>query len=87
MNSKPLASTLLAASLIAAPAVVFAQTSAPPDNTGPSGAGVTQPAPRAMHHSMSSHHVRHGSTVGMSSRSAGRARPGGQSVARKPPGS
>lgn len=66
MNTRLLASTLLAASLIAAPAVAFAQTSAPPDNTGPSRAQ-TQPAPKTMHHSMKSSHMNKGTTTGMSS--------------------
>ncbi len=93
MSSKLLASTLLAASLLAAPTMAFAQTSAPPDNTGPSGAA--SPAPKTMkHHAMSTHakyrhhamntrgaHFRSGTTTGMSS---SKARPGGQSVARKP---
>ncbi len=88
MNSKLLASTLLAASLLGAPAVVFAQTSPPPDTTGPSGAGEAQTAPKAMHHHAMHRHMAHrvhfeaGTTTGMSSST--RARPGGQSVARKP---
>ena len=84
MNSKLLASTLLAASLLAAPAIAFAQTSAPPDNTGPSGAGMEQPAPKTTHHAMRSTHMKKGTTTGMSSKSA---RPGGRSVSRKPPAS
>jgi hypothetical protein len=97
MNSKLLASTLLAASLLGAPA--FAQTSAPPDNTGPSGAGITQPAPRAMHrHVMSRHamyrrhasmhrtHFREGTTTGMSS-SRSRSHTGGESMETKKPSS
>ena len=82
MNTKLFASTIVAASLLA-PAVAFAQTSAPPDTTGPSAAESNPPA----HHAMKPTHMKAGTTTGMSSQSAGRARPGGQSVARKPPGS
>jgi hypothetical protein len=95
MSSKLLASALLAASLLAAPTMAFAQTSAPPDSTGPSGEAT--PAPKTIkHHAMSTHakyrqhamntrgtHFRAGTTTGLAS-GAGRARPGGQSVARKP---
>jgi hypothetical protein len=82
MKTKLLASTLLAAWLLGAPAIAFAQTSPPPDSTGPSG-GAT-PAPKAMHHhAMKSTHMKKGTTTGMSS-TTGRSRPGGESVARKP---
>lgn len=81
MNSKLLTSTVVAVSLLA-PAVAFAQTSAPPDSTGPAAAQSNPP----IHHAKSTH-MKAGTTTGMSSRSAGRARPGGQSVARKPAGS
>jgi hypothetical protein len=80
MNTKLLVSAVVAASLLA-PAVAFAQTSAPPDTTGPSAAQSNPPT-----HQAKSTHMKHRTTVGMSSRSAGRARPGGQSVARKPAG-
>jgi hypothetical protein len=89
MNSKLLASTLLAASLLGAPAIAFAQTSPPPDTTGPSGAAT--PAPKAMHHHATHRHMAHrahfgaGTTTGMSSST--KARPGGGSVSQKPPGS
>ena len=78
MKSKLLVSTVVAASLLA-PAVAFAQTSAPPDSTGPSG--VESKAP-ATHHAMKSTHMKRGTTIGTGS--GARARPGGQSVARKP---
>jgi hypothetical protein len=81
MRSTLIASGIIAASLLA-PAVAFAQTSAPPDNTGPSTAESNPPA----HHAKSTN-MKPGTTTGMSSRSASQARPGGQSVARKPPGS
>jgi hypothetical protein len=84
MKNKLLVSTILAASLLA-PAVAFAQTSAPPDNTGPSTAQ-TDVTRKAAHHTMRRHaratHMKRGTTIGMGS--GARARPGGQSVARKP---
>jgi hypothetical protein len=87
MNSKLLTSTLLAASLLGAPAVAFAQaeSAAPP----PSATENPQAAPPATHHTMKSSggHFRAGTTTGLASPGAGRARPGGQSVARKPSGS
>ena len=80
MNTRLLASTLLAASLFAAPAVAFAQseTSAPPETKSEA----TTPK-KPMHHAMKSTHMKHGTTTGMSS-STSRSRPGGESVARKP---
>ena len=84
MNTKLLASTLLAASLLAAPAVAFAQaeTAAPPP------ASEANPEAPAAHQTMkSTGHFRAGTTTGLGTTSAGRARPGGQSVARKPSGS
>ncbi|HZR72646.1 hypothetical protein [Bradyrhizobium sp.] len=84
MKSRLLASTLLAASLLVAPAVAFAQTSAPPDSTGPSGgpSGGYQPAPKSMHHhAMRSTHMKHGTTTGMSS---SKSHKGNKSTAEKP---
>lgn len=79
MKNKLLVSSIVAASLLA-PAVAFAQTSAPPDNTGPSGAETKAPA---THHAMKSTHMKRDSTtIGMGS--GARSRPGGESVARKP---
>jgi hypothetical protein len=87
MNTKLLASTLLAASLLAAPAVAFAQTetAAPP----PASEANPEAPPPAAHQTMKStgSHFRAGTTTGLGTASAGRARPGGQSVARKPSGS
>ena len=84
MKNKFLVSTVVAASLLA-PAIAFAQTSAPPDSTGPSTAQ-TEVTPKAMHHTMRHHarvtHMKRGTTIGMGS--GARARPGGESVARKP---
>lgn len=86
MKNKLLVSTVVAASLLA-PAVAFAQTSAPPDSTGPSTAQRDMAAPQAAkpatHHAMKSTHMKPGTTTGMSS-STGRTRPGGESVSRKP---
>ncbi len=79
MKNKLLVSSIVAASLLA-PAVAFSQTSAPPDNTGPSGAQTKAPA---THHAMKSTHMKPGTTTGMSS-STNRTRPGGELVARKP---
>jgi hypothetical protein len=78
MKSKLLVSTVVAASLLA-PAVAFAQTSAPPDSTGPSAAQ----SDLKTHHAMKSTHMKPGTTTGMSS-STNRTRVGGESVARKP---
>ena len=79
MNTKLLTSTLLAASLLGAPAVAFAQaeTAAPPAEKN------MQATPQ---HNMKTtgSHFRAGTTTGLGSASEGRARPGGQSVARKP---
>jgi hypothetical protein len=74
MNTKLLTSTLLAASLLAAPAVAFAQA----DNM--------KATPQAQNNMNSAKggHFRAGTTTGLGSQSEGRARPGGQSVARKP---
>lgn len=84
MNTKLLTSTLLAASLLGAPAVAFAQA----ESTTPPAASEAAP-PKAVHHSMSSQggHFRAGTTTGLGTTSASRARPGGQSIARKPSGS
>jgi hypothetical protein len=86
MTNKLIVSTVVAASLLA-PAVAFAQTSAPPDTTGPSTAQTAAPhaakSKAPAHHAMKSTHMKPGTTTGMSS-SASRARPGGESVARKP---
>jgi hypothetical protein len=97
MTTKLLASTLLAASLLAAPAIAFAQS----DTASPPATSEAKPmASHKMHHSMMHHHTikpmksastngghfRAGTTTGLGSASEGRARPGGQSVARKPAG-
>ena len=81
MKTKLLASTLLAASLVAAPAIAFAQseTTAPPETKSEA----TTPK-KPMRHAMRPTHMSHmkkGTTTGMSSSSS---RPGGRSVARKP---
>ena len=88
MNTKLLASTLLAASLLAAPTVAFARA----ESTSPPPASEAKPMQRhAMHHTIKRHamnatgtHFRAGTTTGLGTSSASRARPGGQSVARKP---
>jgi hypothetical protein len=80
MNTKLLTSTIVAASLLA-PAVAFAQaeTAAPPAEKN------MQATPPAQHNMKSTGgHFRAGTTTGLGSASEGRARPGGQSVARKP---
>jgi hypothetical protein len=88
MSKKLLASALLATSLLAAPAIAFAQTSAPPDNTGPSGEATTAPKAMPMHHHAMRHHMARrshfepGTTTGMSSSS----RPA-RATSRKPPAS
>jgi hypothetical protein len=80
MNTKLLTSTLLAASLIAAPAVAFAQaeTTAPAEHN----MQAKPPAQNSVH--AKDTHFRAGTTTGLGSQGAGRARPGGESVARKP---
>lgn len=79
MQSKLIVSTLVAASLLGAPVIAFAQNEA--EQPAPTGAK----APVA-HHKTHASHMKAGTTTGMSS-SASKARPGGQSVARKPSGS
>jgi len=86
MNTKLLASTLLAASLLAAPAVAFAQA----ESASPPPASEAKPMAPAHHANKAVNtnggHFRAGTTTGLGSTSAGRARPGGESVARKPAG-
>jgi len=84
MNTKLLASTLLAASLLGAPAVAFAQA----ESASPPPASEAKPMAPATRHTnkaaTTGGHFRAGTTTGLGSASEGRARPGGQSVARKP---
>jgi hypothetical protein len=81
MNSKLLTSTLLAAALLAAPAVAFAQA----ETTAPAAKNNMQATPPAENNvNAKGTHFRAGTTTGLGSQSEGRARPGGQSVARKP---
>ena len=75
MNSKLLASAVVAASLLA-PAVAFAETAAAPASTETK----TEAKTPAVHHSMKSTR----GTVGMSSRSSAKSRPGGEPISRKP---
>jgi len=90
MNTKLFASTIMAASLLGAP-VAFAQAeSAAPPPAAAQG-GNMQATPPAEHGMKSSKmkssqadHFQQGTTTGLGSEGAGRARPGGQSVARKP---
>ena len=82
MKNKFLVSTVVAASLFA-PAIAFAQTSAPPDSTGPS----TAQSDLSTHHAtkstqMKSTKMKQEGTIGMGS--GARSRPGSDSVARKP---
>ena len=82
MKNRFLVSTVVAASLLA-PAVAFAQTSAPPDSTGPGTAQTDLSTPHAAKSThMKSAKMKQGGTIGMGS--GARSRPGGQSVARKP---
>jgi hypothetical protein len=83
MQSKLIVSTLVAASLLGAPVIAFAQNEA--EQPAPA-AGATGTKAPAAHHKMQSSHMKAGTTTGMSSSTA-RSRPGGQSVARKPSGS
>jgi hypothetical protein len=86
MQSKLIASTLVIGSLLGAPVIAFAQNEAEQPESAASG-NAGRHAPVAHHKMTSSHsHMKAGTTTGMSS-SASRARPGGQSVARKPSGS
>lgn len=83
MNTKLLTSTLLAASLLAEPAVAFAQA----ETASPPAAEKTMKATPSAQQNMNSAkggHFRAGTTTGLGATSEGRARPGGQSVARKP---
>jgi hypothetical protein len=77
MNRKFLTSAVVAASLLA-PAVAFAQS----ESAAPPAESKTEAAPpKAVHHAKATH-VKHSSTVGMSSSTA-RSRPGGEPVSRK----
>jgi hypothetical protein len=76
MKTNFLASAILAASLIAAPAIAFAQSEMAAPETKSEMA-----KPKTTHHAMRSTHMKKGTTTGMSSSSS---RPGGRSVARKP---
>ena len=84
MNTKLLTSTLLAASLLGAPAVAFAQS----ESAAPPPASEAKPMAPTHHMKKAAEtnggHFRAGTTTGLGSTSEGRARPGGQSVARKP---
>jgi hypothetical protein len=82
---------LVAASLFGATAIASAQTG--PAQPAPS-AGVESDTGPSAHDSgpsrraaTRSSRVKSGTTTGMSSYGAGKAKPGGQSTARKPPGS
>jgi len=81
MKNKLLVSTVVAASLLA-PAVAFAQTSAPPDSTGPGTAQTDMSAPHAAKPAAQHAMKKSGTTIGMGS--GARSRPGGESVSRKP---
>ena len=78
MNTKLLTSTILAASLLGAPAVAFAQS----DMAAPAPSTHEAAQPKTMQHTMkpTGSHFRAGTTTGLASQGAGRARPGGQSV-------
>ena len=82
MKSKLAVSTLVAASLFGATTIASAQT----ESAQPApGAGVESNSPTA-HGASKSSHVKQGTTTGMNSYGAGKARPGGESTARKPAG-
>ena len=84
MKIKLLASALLAASLIGAPAVAFAQSDqskAAPETKSEA----TMSKTTHTHHAMRSTHMKHGTTTGMSTSS--KTRPGGHPISRKPPSS
>jgi hypothetical protein len=71
----------LAASLLGAPAVAFAQA----ETAAPRAENNMQAKPPAQHNMKATgSHFRAGTTTGLGSASEGRARPGGQSVSRKP---
>jgi len=81
MNTKLLTSTLLAATLLGAPAVAFAQADTA---ASPAAEKNMKATPSTQKNSAKGGHFRAGTTTGLGSTSEGRARPGGQSVARKP---
>jgi hypothetical protein len=86
MHSKLIVSALVIAPLLGAPVIALAQNE--PAQPAPSAEGTRTKAPVAHHKMTSSHrHYRTGTTTGMSSYGAGKARPGGKSVAPKPPAS
>jgi len=78
MHHKLLATTLLAASLLAAPAIAYAQS-----DTSPKGQTASTEAKAPMkHHKMHHAHMKPGTTTGMSTR-PGATKP----TTRKPPAS
>jgi hypothetical protein len=82
MHYKLVATTFLAASLLGAPVIAYAQNSM--DQGAPSTYSGSKPEAKApaKHHKMHSSHVKPGTTTGMSS-----SRPGGRPISRKPPAS
>jgi uncharacterized low-complexity protein len=84
MRSRLIISALVGASLLGAPVIAFAQNEPAKPETTTSSQGTKAPAHHKMHSAHMSSHMKAGTTTGMSS---GKARPGGQSVSRKPSGS
>jgi hypothetical protein len=81
MHCKLIATTFLAASLLGAPVIAYAQNSM--DQGAPSTTKPEAKAPVKHHKMRTSHtHMKPGTTTGMSS-----SRPGGHPVSRKPPAS
>lgn len=86
MRSKLIIPGIVAVSLLA-PAVAFAQSE---KSMAPAEGKTEAMPPKAMHHARSTHmmhharttHMKRGTTIGMGS--GARARPGGESVSRKP---
>ena len=81
MNYKLLASTLLAASLLGAPAIAYAQSDTVQKGQSASNAGNYEAKTPTKHHKMRHAHMKPGTTTGLSSR------PGGKPTSRKPPAS
>jgi len=83
MHYKLLATTLLAASLLGAPVIAYAQSDTAPKGQSASNGSNYEAKPPMKHHKMrTSHaHMKPGTTTGMSSK------PGGKPTSRKPPAS
>jgi hypothetical protein len=81
MHYKLLATTLLAASVLGAPAIAYAQSDTVQKGQSASNAGNFEAKTPTKHHKMRHAHMKPGTTTGLSSK------PGGKSTSRKSPAS